>query len=408
MKIHFSISDIYKLTILVLGISSMYPWFMAGVSSFFVAVLGVVISCLFFKIERSAFCIEKKYHYVYFLLFLVLFWNGLHATFAGFIECALIFLILGYLIGLNDEYKVSITNYVTKYFSLGLLISIVWYLLWLIGVPLPHSEGSHPQGYSFMNYYFMTIHTDYEDNILIPRFQSVFLEPGHLTMGLIPLLCLNRFNLKNKFVFILFVAEILTFSLAGYVCMIIMAFFFYFKSLKTKRSIFLSIFFLVFVGGAVVSKFGSDESSIINQMIVSRIQDYTGDNASSDALGDRFKSNTIMAYKDIMSSPDMLWGLGLTDEGLQAQEGSAGYKVYILLYGIVGLSLLFLFYLSYLLLYPSSYGKMMLLIYLLLFIQNGYPFWYIVIFSYILGLPFLWKSNLIVSNEKDFVFSPNE
>lgn len=40
-------------------------------------------------------------------------------------------------------------------------------------------------------------------------------------MGIIPMIMANRFDLRNKYVIILIVAELFTFSLAGYITLFI-------------------------------------------------------------------------------------------------------------------------------------------------------------------------------------------
>ena len=84
-----------------------------------------------------------------------------------------------------------------------------------MGISLPFTYVDNSDlGYTGNNYYLFVVD---HDIVYFPRFRSIFAEPGHLTMGIIPLLFANRFNLKNKFVVILLLIEIFTFSLAGFV-----------------------------------------------------------------------------------------------------------------------------------------------------------------------------------------------
>lgn len=383
--------DLYKLSIFVIGISSMYPWFFLRISSAYFALWGAVLSWWLYKKRPDLFYFDIKLRFPLFFLFVVLFWNGLHASIIGFVEIVFTFIILFFLINTKSEVKSELIQFVTKYFAIGILISLIYYILWLLGIELPNTNGSHPQGYTFVNYYLMTIKDVFEGGIMVPRFQSVFLEPGHLTMGIIPTICMNRFDLRNKYVTILFIAQLFTLSLAGYVCLFALALICIFKTTPIRFLGVTSIILLTVYCGQLSFKSSKYEGNVIYDMIIARAINY-GDNGQ--IMGNRFKDNTLKAYNNLMESSDAFWGFGLSEEGQKAQDGSSGYKVYIVLYGIIGILLLTCFYLSYLYRFQSIWGLQMLLIYILLFLQNSYPFWFVVVFSYILALPYFSREKL--------------
>ena len=65
----------------------------------------------------------------------------------------------------------------------------------------------------------------------------------------------------------------------------------------------------------------------------------------------------------------------------------AGYKIYILYYGMVGLILVFLFYLSVIPSHPDKrYTISFFILISLCFMQRDYPFWYSWLFPYVVGI----------------------
>ena len=76
---------------------------------------------------------------------------------------------------------------ICKVFAGFLIISILFFFLYFIGVNLPSMsvERGH---YSYTNFFFFLLDDRELWNILIPRFNSVFLEPGHMGTTIIMLL----------------------------------------------------------------------------------------------------------------------------------------------------------------------------------------------------------------------------
>ena len=372
----------YKISLLLLFVSSMYPWFFWGIWSMFFTLLGVISAFLILVLKRELLYIGSKNLCVSFFLFLVLFWQGLHCTLGGFVEWCCVFYTLHVIIILNTTFKEELLCFITKYFGIFIFFSLMAYLLWLVDISLPYGVSFEGSEYEGNNYYLFCI----ARYLVFPRFGSVFAEPGHLTMGIVPLLCANKFDFNNKYVIILFVAELFTFSLAGYVCIVFVALCYSLYIKKIRKWLFVSVVILVTSIGWIDKYMSSD--NLFKSLIVERVQSYIQDDRSEE-MGDRFKGNTIEAYERLKESPLILWGMGLTEEGFNAQEGSSGYIVYILFYGVLGLVLLALFYVGYFCMYKSFAGKVTLFVYILLFIQNSYPFWYCYVFCFLIGLPLL-------------------
>ena len=153
------------------------------------------------------------------------------------------------------------------------------------------------------------------------RFQSVFLEPGHMTMGLAPLLFVNKYNLKNRYVLILFIAQMLSLSLAGYMMMMIGYGILFLFDKQSKKSKLISVLLSVILISSIASFMqNSFENNIFDDLIFRRMQfengHFVGDNRSSIYLDRQFE--------DVVSSSDILTGRYFNAE--MSEKGVAGYK----------------------------------------------------------------------------------
>lgn len=297
------------------------------------------------------------------------------------------------LIGLDINNKRRILKFITKWFSIFLIISATFYILWLFNIfsLLPTRIQYDDGRYLSDNYYLFT-------NGLIDfrisdfyRFKSIFMEPGHMTMGIVPLIILNRFNLKNIYVSFLFFAEILSFSLAGIISMTV-GYVLLNLNKKMLRNIWLGSFVVVaLILG--LSKAGYDE--VLDVYLWSRIEitedgQIAGYNRTSDNLNKLFNR--------VMMSPYCLFGLPEFD-GDTGDGGNAGYKVYFLQNGFLGLILILGIYLYYLHKYHDYNVFIVTLIFLMLLFQNSYPTWICVLGTYILGLPTFYADQESMNTE---------
>lgn len=385
----------YYSVLLALCIISMYPWFTHGVSSAYFSVSGCCVSLAVFSVRRKEFDSGVSGPVLGGLLCFMV-WTGLHLTTFGLIETGLNFVILYILLRLDRTRKRELLAFITKYFAIFVGISLAAYIVWLSGVPLPRSVAFEGSPYECSNFYAFIMDENY---VLLPRFKSVFAEPGHMTMGLVPLIVANRFNIKNRHVRILFVAELFSLSLAGLICLLLSWMMFQAASWRRHALGTIVATVIVTIGLFQLYQRSKSQDSQLYYTVFERVERYGSGN--SDQFGDRFKSNTLAAYNRLMNSPQRYWGLGYNPQSEAAIEGSSGYKVYILLYGIVGLVLVIVFYGSLYLRCPSPARFILLLVYAMLFVQNAYPLWYVFIIIYILGISALdhYEGSVLPSRE---------
>ena len=225
---------------------------------------------------------------------------------------------------------------ICKVFAGFLIISILFFCLHFIGVNLPNVSVERGN-YSYTNFFFFLLDDRELWNILIPRFNSVFLEPGHMGTTIIMLLATQIGKWKKWYNVVLFVALLMSFSLAAY-CLGVMLLFLRLWMLRRKivlKVLGLVSFLGIIVGGSFVY---NDGDNMLNNLIVMRLE-------VSDT-GDDFKGNNRVSedfekeFESFLGSSDVLFGREMDYEGW----GNSGYRVYIYDYGMVGFALFLVFY----------------------------------------------------------------
>ena len=225
---------------------------------------------------------------------------------------------------------------ICKVFAGFLIISILFFFLHFIGVNLPNVSVERGN-YSYTNFFFFLLDDRELWNILIPRFNSVFLEPGHMGTTIIMLLATQIGKWKKWYNVVLFVALLMSFSLAAY-CLGVMLLFL--RLWMLRRKIVLKVLGLVSFLGIIVgcSFVYNDGDNMLNNLIVMRLE-------VSDT-GDDFKGNNRVSedfekeFESFLGSSDVLFGREMDYEGW----GNSGYRVYIYDYGMAGFALFLLFY----------------------------------------------------------------
>ena len=278
-----------------------------------------------------------------------------------------------------------------------LIISILFFFLNFLGFNLPNNsvERGH---YSYTNYFFFLLDDRELWNILIPRFNSVFLEPGHMGTTIIMLLATQIGKWNKWYNIVLFVALLMSFSLAAYCLGVILLFL---RLWMMRRKLFLKVlglvsFLLIIVGGSFVY---NDGDNMLNNLIVMRLEvSDTGDDFKGN---NRVSENFEKEFDSFLNSSDVLFGREMDYEG----AGNSGYRVYIYDYGMVGFALFIIFYF-----FAFRTGKDIraiitaFVLALTNFWIRGYPMLFAFVFPYfMISQMDLYKSSLIKkdhSNDK--------
>ena len=217
-----------------------------------------------------------------------------------------------------------------------LIISLLFFFLRFIGVDLPNSPVDRGH-YSYTNYYLFLLDDRELWNILLPRFHSVFLEPGHMGTTILMLLATQIGKWRRWYNIVMFVALLLSFSLAAYCLGVILLFL---RLWILRRKIFLKIIALVssLAVAVGISFVYNDGDNMLNNLIVMRLEiSDTGDDFEGN---NRVSTDFEREFESFMNSPDVMFGREMDYEA----SGNSGYRVYIYDYGMVGFILFLVFY----------------------------------------------------------------
>ena len=384
----------YFIGIFLMYITSMYPWFVWNNNiSVYVCMFTCFMSiyCMCFQ-SKMYIQLSVKNVVFFLILFFTLIYESSILNINGKILYIYVYIVILSLSLLKPEYQSELLRFITKYFAIFLLISLIAYILYFIKLfPISPTYIENSDGrYGSLNYYLFIL-TLRDSLVDFVRFKSVFMEPGHLTMGLVPLIFANKFNLKNKYVLILFVSALFTFSLAAYVVMSICYFLLNFNYKNIKR---LIISVLVVIASLFII-YNCGYGEILDEFIMDRLEFTGGFNIAGD---NRVTDEFEVVYKSVINSQYVYFGNDAID--INAFGGISGYKKYLVQYGIFGCILVLLLYSTFFFQYRSHSLFAYSLVFIMLLYQNAYPFWNCVIIMYVLG-------SCIYKNEnKNIIYRP--
>lgn len=122
--------------------------------------------------------------WVIFLLILNFVYNYTHNTvsfsFFPFLNLASLIIISTFVVLSSIEFKIKLLHGFDLFMKAICCISLVGWLLYLVGVPLPHYYSDTTDFYSHEVYYLFIVGANNIVEELLPRFCGMFLEPGHI------------------------------------------------------------------------------------------------------------------------------------------------------------------------------------------------------------------------------------
>lgn len=346
-----------------------------------IVVLFVIIIFLSAIVSFKRLKITDKTLKLFMLLLIMCIWGIFTVGFSyGLLTFFTYFpAIILYSIPLNKQIRTL--NFVTKWFSILMIGSISIFIITRVvhfGPPMGVLQLSS-QNYDPFNNYILFIESTSIFNLIFYRFNGPFLEPGHLSLICSLLLFANQYRFKeNRYLWVLLVCVLLSFSLAGYLISALGYILLKIRSIKLflySGIIFGSMFIFV-------SYVWNEGNNPINTLIFSRMEvdeekGIAGNNRTTEQTDDYFSKNF---------NNGKLWiGLGTNEKDDTFIRGS-GYKIYFIRYGIISFIFVLFFYYN---LIPQRcnhrYAIIFLLLIVLIFIQRAYPGWYSWLFCFTLG-----------------------
>ena len=312
--------------------TSLTPWFLWPLRSSYMhlASLPIMVSLLMSLHLKTPIFTRKDFFFPLISMGLLLFMmavssgRNINGIFMVFFSIIVYFSL--YKVNIPDLHKLC--DVIATLLAAILVVSIPFYILYLLGFPLPHFRIGIGD-YMFDNYRFFLI-DDRSNWELIPRFHSVFIEPSHLGMACVTLLYAQAGKWNTWRCRILFLALLMTFSLAAYLCMIVMLFSVSWMKGKAVIGKILLLGSIILTIG-ISSMFYNKGDNLINNLIVSRLMlneegQMEGNNRTTDLF--------TREYEKLFSSGEILIGKG-NEELSKFGFGNSGYRVFIYCNGLV-------------------------------------------------------------------------
>lgn len=360
--------------------------FLLNVNEYIVSAILSFGLFLFFASRSNLFRVDNV-NSMTVLLFIVgalLATRGNINSYIGIILLIIPFVFVSFL---KHRYMETILYYFDKVFSIAVSISLVAWILYLVGIPQPHYFFEW-KSYSFENYYLFLKNQDLFSYYAFPRFQFVFTEPGYFGCLCVILIYLRQYNFRQWQTVLYFISLVLSFSLAGY-------FLFFFGlipfMLKSERSkikylgifaiIAVTFFYLVFQAG----------DNVLSSMFKYRLHPEGGSMVDYNRTTNDFEDWWRNYF---LHEGNFLWGNNdIIDEQLGDDKVGVDLRVYIARYGIVPL----LFYFGSMIVYFRAHKSTLTFFYLLLFAIFYYR-GYTVMFY--MGFPMLYVLGTSVLKER--------
>lgn len=374
---------IFKYSLFLLFLQSMYAWFLW--EKFILVFILVLIATFFFVslVKEKIFVLNNSNVIPIFLIFIILFYVVRDQSTNAFFASLLRIIIISTILLLNDKIKIDLFSFLTKSFAILLLLSLFVWIIFLLGISLPHTQITFNDGqYLFDNYFFFLIN-ETGSILALPRYSSIFLEPGQLGMITSFFLCANRFDLKRKEILVIFIGTIFTFSLAAYILLFISSFVYLISYSKNRilNIIVWSVFFVWFY--SFFSTYNNGVN-VINDLIFSRFGSINDEIIENN----RFSEQMNDYFNKFVNSDNFLVGIGSLEYEKLFLGANAGYKVFLIQYGIIGTLFVFIFYLSIVLGKPTKMAWILFFVYILCFLQAAYPLWECELLLFIVAIPF--------------------
>lgn len=338
-------------------------------------------------------CSDKQYNTKYFkisIIGILLFYVYKFIRYPGigvFIEP----LLLTSILLMKDDIKKTALKFITASFSIITLFSIIAWILYLFGV-IDVTKFIEYKGYNLGIHPLFFVNGNIGLGI-IPRFQGLLLEPGHLGMICSLLLYANNYKKNDICNIILFIGLVLTLSLAAYSLFIVGVVLYYFSNGGRGAKTTVLLFMTIIAYGIMIMLQNTD--SVTYNLFFAKVVE--GDNGFLNA--NRYGTDFLQYYERHMSDPFVaLFGMGGAFD-IERFPGNSGYKVGVISMGWVGVLILFFSYYCLAKPYHSKRCYFFLLLYIISYFQRPYADWLAEWFIFILAMPGLTESSY-VNNSK--------
>lgn len=318
---------------------SMNVWFTLPLSNYY-PILAFFFAATSYAMSRtlSTPIYKESYYIVPTLAYLLLAFyqaanNGININ--AYIKATFTTLLLLFIFKYDKSKLEHVATIFAKTIGGLLLVSYPFFLLYIFGVPLPHIDMSFNDGFYYYSNYYLFLIDERTIFAIIPRFQSIFLEPTYLGCTAALLLMTQRGKWKKWYNISLLAGLLISFSLAGYAYIVAITF----LNLWTERKKIIAkamgvIFMIAIIAGGAFVYNGGD--NMLHDLILLRLEVDDGEMAGNNRVSKSFDDE----YSSFIETTDVIFGRDYD----YSNFGDSGYKVFLYDFGIVGVVLLYIFY----------------------------------------------------------------
>lgn len=407
VKKKYKLSFLSELSIyvaVIIIILSIGPWFIWNhkyLRAFF--FLFFIILRIIIVLKQKSLPADSIHIMPITFLFLWYFWYNIYSAvniIDPFSSLITQMLPLFFVIIMDLSEKLALKELAIKIFAIILAVSLFFYLLLFIGIPLPYEILEHPTNRfygSFANFYFFILGLNFYSADFW-RFSSVFTEPGHLVMICALYLYINNYEIKKWYNMIMLVSLLVSFSFAGYV-LLVLGWLIFLWAAKGKLITTIPILVFVIVCSVCLEVFTSTKysSGIVSTFILDRAEYDKEKGVAGNNRNDQAFENY---YNNFSNTEEYFFGAGREEyKILFDSTPNSSYRVSIVNYGIIGVGIFVFMFLSFVLFRPSRMAFGMFVLFTLSFLQRPYWNWPAQSFMFVVSVFIFYCNKLQFGNK---------
>jgi hypothetical protein len=379
-KIPITAFSIFGFILALVALQSMHAWFLIGMSSALYA--GLFAALILLLCTKGKRCEVKLFTSLACVLYALYSYRSIDFDSLNSIlgNCIRV-VIFSYIILLKNEFKAILFSHILNLFVFVVALGMPFYIFDLLTGLLPSFNLHVASINAYYSNHIFFISPQNNDGFY--RYMGVFLEPGYLAMISALFLYPLQYDYKSIQGKILYIGALVSFSAAGY-GLILVGYLLYLQSLSFIRNFGNTLFRYIgfIIAFAIVFMLVSSFEILA---VVDKIQRIFEQGSMDSRLSSDFKRLYEAANLDVV-----MFGIGNQEYmDLFEKGGSAGWKVFIIKYGIVSLIALFSFYFLICLHSRDRRTFLMLVLFSISFTQRAYAMWEIQLLIFICGSAYL-------------------
>lgn len=323
---------------LIAFLGSLNPWFMWFIGTLYPIPASLCVIGSYLVARRMSAPFYTRTDYLLPLLAFILFATydrfATDSNINGYIVLIFRIIVFFSLFSISTERLSRFIDFLCRFMGVLLAVSLTGHILYIIGIPLPGRDVEFGEWYSYTNHYLYLL-DDRNIFAIVPRFNSIFLEPSHIGTACAFLLFTQIGQWKRWYNLVMIASIFFSFSLAAYIFLVIEIFLgSWIQRKKFMRKLLLLL--LITTGAVITTLTYNKGENLVHDLILMRLEINDGKLVGDNRTTDNFETD----YENFIESSDIIFG----HEMQEIEFGNAGYRVFFYQHGIVGIILLGVFY----------------------------------------------------------------